>query len=55
MGNRRETVLIVASEIDEAIFLADKILIMSNRPAHIKHRIEVDLTRPKPRYEAGAS
>src|SRR5262249_33833334 len=34
---RKQTVLFVTSEIDEAIFLADKVLIMSNRPGRIKH------------------
>lgn len=44
---RRQTVLFVTSEIDEAIFLADRVLIMSNRPGHIKHIIEIDLPRPR--------
>ena len=44
---RKQTVLFVTSEIDEAIFLADEVLIMSNRPGRIKHRMEIDLPRPR--------
>lgn len=44
---RKQTVLFVTSEIDEAIFLADRVLIMSNRPGHIKHEMQIDLPRPR--------
>lgn len=44
---RNQTVLFVTSEIDEAIFLADRVLIMSNRPGHIKHVMQIDLPRPR--------
>ena len=45
--DRRQSVLFVSSEIDEAIFLADRLLIMSNRPGQIKHTMEIDLPRPR--------
>ena len=45
--DRRQTVLFVSSEIDEAIFLADRLLIMSNRPGRIKHTMQIDLPRPR--------
>ena len=44
--HRRQTVLFVTSEIDEAIFLADRLLIMSNGPGRIKQTIAIDLARP---------
>lgn len=44
---RNQTVLFVTSEIDEAIFLADRVLIMSNRPGHIKHVVQIGLPRPR--------
>ena len=44
---RKQTVLFVTSEIDEAIFLADRVLIMSNRPGHIKHVMKIGLSRPR--------
>jgi len=41
------TTVFVTSEIEEAIFLADRILVISNAPASIKCVIEVDLPRPR--------
>jgi NitT/TauT family transport system ATP-binding protein len=40
-------VLFVSSEIDEAIFLADTLLVMSHRPGRIIRRIPIDLPRPR--------
>ena len=44
---RQQTVLFVTSEIDEAIFLADVLLIMSNRPGVITKAMSIDLPRPR--------
>lgn len=43
----RRTNLFITSDIDEAIFLADRLLIMSNIPTHVRQVIEVDLPRPR--------
>lgn len=43
----RGTNLFVTSELEEAIFLADKLLILTNRPASVKRVIEVNLPRPR--------
>jgi NitT/TauT family transport system ATP-binding protein len=37
----------VTSELDEAIILADNLLIMTNKPSKIQKVIEVDLPRPR--------
>ncbi len=41
------TMLFITSEIDEALFLADRVLIMTNLPGTIKKSVEVDLPRPR--------
>ncbi len=43
----RVTTVIVTSEIEEAIFLADRILVVTNAPASLKSVVEVDLPRPR--------
>jgi NitT/TauT family transport system ATP-binding protein len=41
------TTLFVTSEVDEAIFLADEIVVLSYKPTAVKAIIEVDLPRPR--------
>ena len=41
------TTLFVSHDIDEAIFLADKIIVLSHAPTTIKQIIKVDLPRPR--------
>jgi len=43
----RRTNFFVTTDIDEAIFLADRILIMSNIPAQVRAVIEVTVPRPR--------
>jgi NitT/TauT family transport system ATP-binding protein len=44
---RRTTVLFVTHDIDEAILLADRILVMSARPGRIARTIPIALARPR--------
>ncbi len=43
----RKTILFVTHDIEEAIQLADRVLVLGNRPATIKTVIEIDLPRPR--------
>jgi len=43
----RLTTLFISSELEEAIFLADRVLVMSGSPARIVARVEVDLPHPR--------
>jgi NitT/TauT family transport system ATP-binding protein len=43
----RRTNFFVTTDIDEAIFLADRILIMTNIPTRVRAVIEVDVPRPR--------
>ncbi len=46
---RGETIIFVTHNVGEAVFLSDQILVLSNRPARIVERIEVNLPRPRDR------
>jgi sulfonate transport system ATP-binding protein len=47
--NRRTTMLLVTHDIDEAIYMSDRILIMTSSPGQIDRKIEIDLSRPRDR------
>ena len=43
----RQTTVFITSELEEALFLADKIYIMGGQPTQIVDIIDVDLPRPR--------
>jgi ABC-type nitrate/sulfonate/bicarbonate transport system ATPase subunit len=49
---RRTTMLLVTHDIDEAIYMSDRIVIMTQRPGRIERIIPVNLQRPRDRSSA---
>jgi NitT/TauT family transport system ATP-binding protein len=41
------TVMFVTHDVDEAVYLSDRILVLEGSPATVSHRVEVDLPRPR--------
>jgi NitT/TauT family transport system ATP-binding protein len=44
---RRKTVIFITHSIAEAVFLADRVLIMTARPGHIAEEVPVPIPRPR--------
>lgn len=49
----RTTMILITHDIDEAIFLSDRILIMGKNPGEIKKEIKVGMSRPRSRNSYG--
>jgi ABC-type nitrate/sulfonate/bicarbonate transport system ATPase subunit len=49
---RRTTMVLVTHDIDEAIYMSDSIVLMTQRPARIERVISVDIERPRDRSSA---
>jgi NitT/TauT family transport system ATP-binding protein len=41
------TVLFVTHDVEEAVFISDRVLVMTNRPGRIKDEIRVPMSRPR--------
>jgi NitT/TauT family transport system ATP-binding protein len=48
------TVVFVTHDIDEAVYLSDRVLVLSRRPTTIKAALEVDLPTPRDQLETKA-
>lgn len=47
----RKTVLFVTHSVDEAVFLSDRVVMMTRSPGRIRQIIDIDLPRPRHRTE----
>jgi sulfonate transport system ATP-binding protein len=52
-ADTRPTLLVVTHDVDEAVVLADRIVVMRPRPGRMFAEIEADLPRPRDRQSAG--
>ena len=43
----KKTVVFVTHDIDEAVFLADRVVVLTARPARIREEVKIDLPRPR--------
>jgi NitT/TauT family transport system ATP-binding protein len=48
--HKRTTILFVTHDVDEALFLADRIVILSSRPGRVREELRVPFERPR-RFE----
>src|SRR4051794_21490078 len=52
LAREPRTVLLVTHDVEEAVLLADRIVLLSPRPGRVVDTIEVDLPRPRGRTDA---
>lgn len=47
----RNTILFITHDIREAIYLSDRVLVLAGRPASVTFELEVNLPRPRSRFD----
>jgi len=45
--DHKVTVLFVTHDVEEAIFLADRVIVLASRPGRLKRELDIDLQRPR--------
>jgi NitT/TauT family transport system ATP-binding protein len=49
-----QTIVFVTHDIDESVYLADRVVVLSNAPSHVMAEIDVDIPRPRDQIETRA-
>jgi NitT/TauT family transport system ATP-binding protein len=55
VADERKTVLFVTHSMEEAIYLSDRVVVLSPRPGRVHHVLDVDLPRPREQADVRAS
>jgi NitT/TauT family transport system ATP-binding protein len=51
LAEQRRTVLFITTDVDEALLLADRLLVMTGRPARVREEFSIELSRPRQRAD----
>jgi NitT/TauT family transport system ATP-binding protein len=43
----RQTCLLVTHDVEEAVYMADRVLVLGPRPTHVVREVKVDLPKPR--------
>jgi NitT/TauT family transport system ATP-binding protein len=53
LAREPRTVVLVTHDVEEAVLLADRMLVLSPRPGRVVEELEVGIPRPRARADAG--
>ncbi|MDR1778978.1 MAG: ABC transporter ATP-binding protein [Clostridiales Family XIII bacterium] len=51
-SGEQTTMIMVTHDVDEAVYMSDRVVVLSPRPGRIRETIEIDLARPRARSSA---
>lgn len=51
-ADERKTVVYVTHSVEEAVFLADRVIVMTQRPGRIKRALDIGVPRPRVEYRS---
>ncbi len=49
----KRTLIMITHDVEEALLLADRVIVLRSQPGHVVADLEIDLARPRLRSEAG--
>ena len=49
-NEQRKTVLFITHSIDEAVFLSDRVVVMTLRPGGVREILDIELPRPRTQH-----